>query len=182
MRLAILANGSWAGGIVLGSTFPNIDVRDEILGFKPFVRNLRARGLKNPWSRDNVEYWTALQTVVNHARTFIFPSFQGKGIGKNAHAELLGKGFRLWEQRYKCKVYALDTLCDSADSGLFLSNGWTLAGKTKGYTADYTHAFAKKKIMETSINNAALKHGKTAWQVWVKIVRSQLRPQVTYSQ
>jgi hypothetical protein len=178
MRLAILWNGMWAGGIVLGSTFPNINVRDEHLGLKPFVRNTRERGLENPWSRHNVQYWTSLQTIVNHARTFIFPSFQGQGIGKKAHAELLRGGFRLWEQHYKCKVFALDTLCDSADSGLFISNGWTLAGQTKGFTADYAHTFAKKRNVETSINNAALKKGKTAWQVWIKIVRAELRPKV----
>jgi GNAT superfamily N-acetyltransferase len=182
MRLAILWNGAWAGGIVLGSTFPNIEVRDELLGFKPYVRNLRARGLQNPWSRENTEYWSALQTVVNHARTFVFPSFQGQGIGKQAHAELLNKGIQLWERQYKCHVFALDTLCDSSDSGLFLSNGWVLAGQTKGYTADYAHAFARKDPAETSINNAALKKGKTAWQVWVKIVRPQIKPKITHLQ
>jgi GNAT superfamily N-acetyltransferase len=182
MRLAIMWNGAWAGGIVLGSTFPNIHVRDEILGLKPFVRNLRARGLQNAWSRENVEYWTALQTIVNHARTFVFPSFQGKGIGKHAHAELLRDGFHLWEQRYNCKVFAIDTLCDSSDSGLFISNGWILAGQTKGFTADYAQGFAIKKVRQTSINNAALKKGKNIWQVWIKVVRSNLRPEITYSQ
>src|SRR5437016_5066741 len=34
MRLAIVQSGEWVGGIVLGSTFPNIEVRDQYLGLK----------------------------------------------------------------------------------------------------------------------------------------------------
>jgi hypothetical protein len=69
MRLLIVENGQWAGGIVLGSTFPNIDVRDEALGLKRHVRNHHLRGLRSPWARENVPYWSRLQLVVNHART-----------------------------------------------------------------------------------------------------------------
>lgn len=176
MRLAIITGRQWVGGIVLGSTFPNIEVRDQALGFKDFVRNCRDRGLRNPWCAENVEYWGALQTVVNHARTFVFPQFQGRGLGKMAHKLLLTEGVELWERKYSCQVYALDTLCDSSDSGLFVSNGWTLVGMTKGFSADYSAKFTESSNTAPVINNAALKAGRVRWQVWVHIMRSSLRP------
>src|SRR5207237_3349007 len=75
MRLAIVEDGLWVGGIVLGSTFPNILVRDENVGLRKFVINYKRRGLVNPWTRKNRSYWRNLQKVVNHARTFVFPQF-----------------------------------------------------------------------------------------------------------
>jgi GNAT superfamily N-acetyltransferase len=175
MRLAITLKGEWVGGIVLGSTFPNIEVRDEALGLKRFVRDYQARGLRSPWCRENKKYWRALQSIVNHARTFVFPDFQGRGIGKNAHRILLSEGVRLWEQRYHHPVYALDTLCDHADSGLFLSNKWSLVGQTKGYTADYSRGFSKI-ANRASINNASLRPGRVQWQVWVRVIRPEKAP------
>jgi len=80
MRLAVVEDGEWVGGIVLGSTFPNILVRDEAVGLRQFVVDYRDRGLTNPWSRNNCLYWNNLQKVVNHARTFIFPQCQGRGL------------------------------------------------------------------------------------------------------
>ena len=175
MRLAIICERQWVGGIVLGSTFPNVGVRDEALGLKRFVRGYAARGLRNAWCKENREYWQALQTIVNHARTFVFPQFQGRGLGKEAHRLLLTKGIRVWERKYGQPVYALDTLCDRSDSGLFVANGWSLVGETKGYTANYKDDFSQG-TGSVSINNAALKRGKTHWQVWVRVVRPSLSP------
>ena len=175
MRLGIVYRGQWVGGVVLGSTFPNVSVRDEALGLKLYVRGFAARGLRNAWCRENREYWSALQTIVNHARTFVFPEFQGQGLGKEAHRVLLTKGIRIWEQKYKTSVYALDTLCDRSDSGLFLANGWHLAGETRGYTADYGSSFSEEHT-HARINNAALKRSNARWQVWVRVVRPSLRP------
>ncbi len=176
MRLAILHGNHWVGGIVLGSTFPNVGVRDQALGMKIFVNGFASRGLKNPWSGKNHPYWECLQTVVNHARTFVFPKFQGRGLGKEAHRILLTTGVRFWEQKYRQQVYALDTLCDHSDSGLFLSNGWTHVGETKGFTANYRKPFSLRKRSTPSINNAALRPGPTRWQVWVRVIRPTLRP------
>jgi Domain of unknown function (DUF4338) len=176
MRLAIMLRKQWVGGIVLGSTFPNVGVRDEALGLKLFVRGFQHRGLRNAWCKENVEYWSALQSIVNHARTFVFPDFQGRGIAKAAHALLLTQGMQIWEKRYRGRVYALDTLCDQTDSGLFVANGWTLVGQTKGYTADYGNGFSADRNGAVSINNAALKFGRTRWQVWVRVIRPSLRP------
>jgi GNAT superfamily N-acetyltransferase len=176
MRLAVILQGRWVGGVVLGSTFPNINVRDEVLGMKVYVRGFAARGLKNPWSSRNKQYWDALQTIVNHARTFVFPEFQGQGVGVRTHKALLSSGIRLWEDKYSHKVYALDTLCDHADSGLFVRNGWTHAGQTQGYTSDYRSWFTHRKKSSTRINNAALRPGSRKWEVWVRILRPSLRP------
>lgn len=173
MRLAVMSGSSWVGGIVLGSTFPNVDARDRALGLKIFVNGFHERGLTNAWCADNKEYWSALQSVVNHARTFVFPEFQGRGLGKKAHRLLLTAGMDLWRRRYG-PVYALDTLCDSGDSGLFISNRWKLVGETKGYTADYKRSFTASS--HHSINNAALKRGKVRWQVWVRVIDKRLRP------
>jgi len=177
MRLAIIAEEHWVGGVVLGSTFPNVDVRDRYLGLKAFVKGYQLRGLTNPWSRQNRHYWLALQGIVNHARTFVFPDFQGKGIGKEAHRLLLKRGVRMWERKYPTpKVYALDTLCDHSDSGLFVKNDWVHVGETRGFTADYRHKFTEGKRPRFRINNAALKPGKTRWQVWVRVIRPSLKP------
>lgn len=175
MRLAIISEGQWVGGVVLGSPFPNVSVRDEALGLKEFVRGYASRGLRNAWCKENREYWQALQTIVNHARTFVFPQFQGRGLGKEAHKRLLTQGVRVWEKKYCQRIYAFDTLCDSSDSGLFIANGWSLVGETKGYTANYKDAFSGES-KTVSINNAALKPGKMRWQVWVKVVKPSLRP------
>jgi GNAT superfamily N-acetyltransferase len=176
MRLAVSLQGHWVGGVVLGSTFPNIDVRDEILGMKIYVRDVASRGLRNPWSSGNRLYWDTLQTIVNHARTFVFPEFQGQGIGIRTHKALLSSGIRLWEMKYSQKVYALDTLCDQTDSGLFVKNGWTHAGQTRGYTADYGSQFTQARKSKTRINNAALRTGSRRWEVWVRILKPSLRP------
>jgi len=175
MRLAIISERQWVGGVVLGSTFPNVSVRDEALGLKEFVRGFPSRGLRNAWCKENREYWHALQTIVNHARTFVFPQFQGRGLGKEAHRLLLTTGVRIWERQYGQRVYAFDTLCDRSDSGLFIANGWRLVGETKGYTANYKDSFSQEGT-SASINNAALKPGKTQWQVWIRVIRPSLRP------
>jgi hypothetical protein len=172
MRLAIVENGQWVGGIVLGSTFPNILVRDENVGLRKFVTNYKRRGLLNPWTSKNRSYWRNLQRVVNHARTFVFPQFQGKGIGIRAHGLLLTKGVEMWEQKYRDQVYALDTLCTADESKLFLLNGWTRAGQTKGFTLDRSAVFSKPlKVVddrEKGIkNNGALHKPENAVQWWV---------------
>jgi len=176
VRLAIIHRSCWVGGIVLGSTFPNVGVRDQALGLKIYVSGFAARGLRNPWSGENDAYWNCLQTIVNHARTFIFPAFQGRGLGKEAHRSLVTSGIKIWERKYRAKVYALDTLCDHSDSGLFLSNGWTHVGETKGFTANYRKPFSLRKKADPSINNASLRRGRVKWQVWVRIIRPGLRP------
>jgi hypothetical protein len=177
MRLAICYENQWAGGIVLGSTFPNVEVRDEFVGLKQYVRGYKNRGLKSPWSRENTDYWMRLQRIVNHARTFVFPSFQGRGIGIRAHKLLLTEGIMLWQEKYKDKVAALDTLCDHGDSKLFLVNGWTLAGETKGYCSNPQSTFSKRGDEETPIkNNVALSlhPERRKWVVWVKMIDSKL--------
>lgn len=174
MRLFISHSGSWAGGVVLGSTFPNVGVRDEALGLKRWCRNHQLRELRSPWARENRAYWGRLQRVVNHARTFVFPDFQGRGIGIRAHRLLLGQGVKHWEARYGQRVAALDTLCDSRDSGLFLSNGWTHVGKTAGYESDRSSTLVPKPHDAVLRNNVALRRGRRRWEVWVRVVDSQL--------
>lgn len=173
MRLAIIENGVWVGGIVLGSTFPNIRVRDEALGLRKYIKDWKERGLKSPWARENTAYWTALQKVVNHARTFIFPRFQGAGRGIRAHKLLLTEGVALWKEKYKDEVIALDTLCTHAESRLFKDNGWILVGRTQGYTSDPSRVFSKRAFLEdwkNIKNNVALGkvEGSIRWFVWVK--------------
>jgi GNAT superfamily N-acetyltransferase len=168
----LYADEVWIGGIVLGSTFPNIDVRDEFLGLKAFVWGFRKKRLRNPWCRENTAYWSALQHVVNHARTFIFPRFQGQGLGVAAHRELLRTGLIHWERRYQQKIAALDTLCTHNDSQLFLRNSWRLIGNARGYTSNPSEVFSNRAFVrdwKTIRNNIALKRirAKSArWWVW----------------
>lgn len=172
LRLCVYVDEVWIGGIVLGSTFPNINVRDEFLGLKTFVRGFRHRGLRNPWSRENVGYWNALQHVVNHARTFVFPRFQGKGLGVAAHRELLNTGIVHWERRYQQKIAALDTLCTHNDSKLFAKNCWKLIGNTRGYTSDPSEVFSSRafvkdwKMIRNNIGLKRIEKQVERWWVW----------------
>lgn len=177
MRLAIINMKTWIGGIVLGSPFPNIDARDRFLGLKRYVVNFKERGLKSPWARENHAYWSRLQRIVNHARTFVFPAFQGKGFGVNAHKLLLTEGIKLWENKYHDKVAAIDTLCDHGDSKLFLANGWTLVGETKGYCSNPKAIFSQRTNEEKPFkNNVALMKNphNCKWIVWVKLINPTL--------
>ncbi len=173
MRLFVVDRGVWVGGIVLGSTFPNVGVRDEALDLKRWVRGCHARGLHSPWSRHNLGYWNRLQRVVNHARTFVFPEAQGRGLGVRAHRLLLRQGVRHWEARYGEPVAAFDTLCDASDSGLFRRNGWFHAGMTAGFESDPATSFAKQKHQGSLRNNVGLRPTGHRWHVWVRVIHSQ---------
>lgn len=48
MRLFVVDGKRWVGGIVLGSTFPNIEARDEALDLKDHIRDYRQRSLRSP--------------------------------------------------------------------------------------------------------------------------------------
>jgi hypothetical protein len=177
MRLSIIFNKIWVGGIVLGSPFPNIDVRDRSVGIKKYVLNSKKRGLKSPWACENRAYWTRLQRIVNHARTFVFPDFQGQRLGIKAHRLLLTQGIELWEQKYRDKVAALDTLCDHGDSKMFLANGWILVGETKGYSSNPKAVFSGRTNRDKPFkNNVALAQSpdNRKWVVWVKMINSAL--------
>lgn len=167
MRLLILNDGQWVGGIVLGSTFPNVECRDVAFDLKRYVRETSARGLSSPWSWRNHVYWSRLQAVVNHARTFIFPSMQGRGIGVEAHGLLLSAGVDHWRTWYPGPVIGLDTLCDHADSGLFYRNGWEHVGRTKGYGSDRSTIFVASPDRPLR-NNVALSRNSRPWEVWIK--------------
>ena len=43
LRLCVYEGDVWIGGVVLGSTFPNIEVRDQELGLKRFVQGGKPR-------------------------------------------------------------------------------------------------------------------------------------------
>ena len=103
--------------------------------------------------------------------------FHGNGIGIAALQQLLTEGVRLWEEKYRDKVYALDTLTDRGDSKLFINNGWQLIGKTKGYSSDPSKIFSKSsgdKYGEYIKNNVGLTNNSIRWFVWVKIVDPQV--------
>jgi len=176
MRLAIVYKREWAGGVVLGSTFPNIKPRDDAFGLSSFVRGWKERGLISPWARENREYWQGLQLIVNHARTYIFPAFQGNGLGIATHRLLLTQGRDLWQKRYGGSVHGFDTLCTHPSSRLFAQNGWELVGRTRGYSRAPGQVFSKRAFEETWGNikeNAGLRklEGSQRWWIWVKVLR-----------
>jgi GNAT superfamily N-acetyltransferase len=173
LRLAIVEEGRWVGGIVLGSTFPNLHDRDVYLGLTKYLHGYRERGLCSPWARENTAYWRRLQLVVNHARTFVFPQMQGRGIGVRSHRLLLSDGVKLWRKRYTHPVWALDTLCNTGESRLFAENGWSLVGSTKGYSAASKEKFSSRiAVIPVLRNNVALtkiRRGRR-WAIWVRII------------
>jgi hypothetical protein len=176
LRLAIVSDAQWTGGIVLGSTFPNIRARDDAFGLTRFISGWQDRGLISPWASENTDYWSRLQAIVNHARTFVFPSFNGASLGVRAHRELLGSGLRHWTDRYGGRVHGLDTLCTHPTSRLFLDNGWTLVGKTKGYSRDPSTVLSRRASDEdwmTVRENAglSLSNGNRKWWIWVRVLR-----------
>ena len=171
LRLALVLDGEWAGGTVLGSPFPNIKARDEAFGLTQYTHGYRDRGLVSPWASENREYWDRLQLIVNHARTFIFPAFQGMGLGVSALAILPTAGRRLWEERYGQGVIGFDTHCTSPTSRLFLDNGWELVGRTKGFARDRTVSFSGRAADDKVVvkDNAGLtrRRRNPRWWTWV---------------
>jgi hypothetical protein len=175
LRLALVVEGKWAGGTVLGSPFPNIGARDEAFGLTAYTRGYRARGLVSPWASENYEYWSRLQLIVNHARTFIFPAFHGSGLGISAVGLLPTQGKRLWEARYGPGVIGFDTHCTSSTSRLFLDNGWKLVGQTKGFSRDARVSFSGRAADNQLVvkDNAGLTQERRnpRWWTWVRYVR-----------
>jgi len=175
VRLAVTNGREWIGGVVLGSTFPNIAPRDDAFGLTKFIHNTRRRGLISPFASENKLYWSNLQKIVNHARTFIFPAFQGEGLGINVHALLLSQGRRIWQDRYGCEVYGFDTLCTHPKSRLFYENGWSLVGRTKGYTRDPETVLSSRRAFADEWRgieeNAGLSklEGSMRWWIWVVV-------------
>lgn len=105
--------------------------------------------------------------------TFIFPKYQGKGLGIKTHSLLLSKGTKIWEEKYNDKIYGFDTLDNRPNSRLFLNNGWEMVGKTKGYSSDSNCIFSKradKKGWNYIKNNKGLKKndGNVRWWIYVK--------------
>ena len=182
MRLAAMENGEWVGGIVLGSPFPNVRVRDDAFGLTPFVTNLASRGLANAWGRENQDYWQRLQLVANQARAFVFPEERGRGIAVRMHRLLETQGRRLWEARYG-RLVGFDTLCTERNSKLFSDNGWVRVGRTKGYSRDPSRRLSRRvasgeraRVESGELvrlrDNAGLTGGGYRWWVWVRILGS----------
>ena len=176
VRLAVIKNNEWIGGVVLGSTFPNIKPRDDVFKLTQYVKNWKAQGLISPWAKENKKYWNGLQLIVNHARTFIFPQFQGNGLGIAIHKLLLTEGRQLWESKYNEKIYGFDTLDTHPKSRLFLENGWKLVGRTKGYSRDPNRVFSKRAFNEKweyIKDNSGLNKTKnsTRWWIYVKVFK-----------
>jgi hypothetical protein len=171
LRLAVVHKGEWAGGTVLGSPFPNIGARDEAFGLTAFTRGYRERGLVSPWASENREYWDRLQGIVNHARTFVFPQFQGLGLGVRVVSMLPSEGREYWESAYAGPVVGFDTHCTSPTSRLFLDNGWELVGRTKGFSRDGKRVFSQRAAQAavTVRDNAALtrRRRNVRWWTWV---------------
>jgi hypothetical protein len=113
--------------------------------------------------------------VVNQARAFVFPEFQGGGLGVRAHRLLETSGRRLWEERYGA-MSGFDTLCTDPRSRLFASNGWTLVGKTLGYSRDPSVRLSRRvdERRDPAVrDNAGLSFslGNQRWWIWIKVLR-----------
>jgi hypothetical protein len=174
MRLAVMDKGHWVGGIVLGSTFPNLRPRDDAFGLTRWVVDWQARGLISPWASENSQYWGRLQQVVNQARAFVFPSAAGRRIGVRAHALLESEGLHYWQAKYD-RAAGFDTLCNRQTSRLFTANGWVLVGRTLGYSRDPGVRLSQRVedgTMRVRDNAAltAIPRGER-WWVWVRVLR-----------
>lgn len=177
MRLALVVDGLWAGGTVLGSPFPNIGARDEAFGLTQYTRGFQQRGLISPWASENRAYWDRLQLIVNHARTFIFPQFHGRGLGVGALSLLPTRGKEMWEARYGEGVLGFDTHCTSSTSRLFIDNGWELVGQTKGFSRDRRVTFSGR-VEDNRVavkDNAGLtkRRKNPRWWTWVLRLNSK---------
>jgi hypothetical protein len=173
LRLALTYRGEWAGGTVLGSPFPNVGARDRAFGLHQYTHGYRVRGLISPWASENRDYWDRLQHIVNHARTFIFPRFQGCGLGVRAVALLPTEAREIWQEKYPDDVIGFDTHCTSPTSRLFLDNGWELVGRTKGFSRDAKHPFSSRAAdaIVSVRDNAALARRRRNMKWWTWVLR-----------
>lgn len=175
LRLAAIKDRQWIGGVVLGSPFPAMKDRDEAFGLSAFAKGWKGKGWSSSWVRENADYWKALQSIINHARTFVFPQFQGKGLGIAIHRLLLSEGKRLWQDKYPGPVLGFDTLCTHPRSKLFANNGWILVGRTKGFARDRTVILSKRVsqgLVANVSDNAGLSRRpeSTGWWIWVRLL------------
>lgn len=171
MRLCIVERGEWVGGIVLGSPFPNLRPRDDAFGLTRHVLNWRERGLVSPWASENRDYWDRLQLIVNQARTFVFPSAQGGGVGVRAHALLETQGRALWTSSYDSPVIGFDTLCTETTSRLFSDNDWRLVGRTKGYSRNPSVQLSSRHNGELRENAGLTRRASNPrWWIWVRVL------------
>jgi hypothetical protein len=174
MRLAVVSRGRWVGGIVLGSTFPNIRPRDDAFRLTRWVVDWQERGLVSPWASENDQYWRRLQQVVNQARAFVFPAEAGSGLGVRSHLLLETEGLHYWQAKYE-RAAGFDTLCNHPTSRLFTSNGWTLVGRTLGHSRDPYSALSRRVTDRTLVvrDNAGLTARPLGerWWVWVRVLR-----------
>ena len=174
MRLAVVDKGRWVGGIVLGSTFPNLRSRDDAFGLTRWVVDWHERGLVSPWASENYQYWRRLQQVVNQARAFVFPTHAGGGVGVRAHALLETEGLHYWQLKYE-RVAGFDTLCNHSSSRLFTDNGWALVGRTLGHSRDPGSSLSRR-VTDQSLpvrDNAGLTAQPSGerWWVWIRVLR-----------
>lgn len=77
----------------------------------------------------------------------------------------------MWRVKYQDEVIGFDTHCTSPTSRLFLDNGWTLVGRTKGFSRSGRKQFSKRALDETvSVrDNAGLARQRRnpRWWTWI---------------
>jgi hypothetical protein len=72
-------------------------------------------------------------------------------------------------------MVGFDTLCTHPASRLFRDNGWSLVGRTSGYSRDPTRVLSRRAFendWKTIKDNAGLRRleGSTRWWIWVRVL------------
>jgi GNAT superfamily N-acetyltransferase len=131
LRLMVFERDSWVGGFVLRGTIPHVTCRDKFFGLYRF----RRRG-RFPAARSG--YWRRLNEIVNIGRIFVFPEFQGMGIGAGIVRLASSCSKTYWKNMYDAPVRGLDCLdlAPPQHARIFTDNGWQFLGLTTGHSRD----------------------------------------------
>jgi hypothetical protein len=112
---------------VLRNTIPHVTCRDQFFRLYSF-----RHGGRFPSARS--KYWQLLNQIVNIGRIFVFPEFQGMGIGISIVGLAETTAIAYWRDIYDSKVKGLDCLdlATPKHAKIFTENGWAYLGRTTG--------------------------------------------------
>ena len=129
LRLVAHESGAWVGGFVLRSTIPHVACRDRF--FELYAHEKRGR-----FASSDSAYWRELNEIVNIGRIFVFPDFQGRGVGVAIVRIAESTAKKFWRELYQTRVRGLDCLdlAPPDKARIFTENGWTFLGRTSGHS------------------------------------------------
>jgi hypothetical protein len=162
LRLMLLDDSRWVGGLIIRNALPIVQCRDEFFGINQFRKSGRIPKSGSP-------YWDKLNRIVNMARAFIFEEFQGLGYGTKMIQLLETDAVKIWKRKYGFLPIGYDCLDNAPPekAKIFLNNGWDFIGRTRGYSHSRCYKPGKVKSQSNPISGR-MEKSSFQWYVYTK--------------